>query len=429
MDTSLILLLLGVTGAFCMLFSLGANDVANSIGVAIGSKALTSRAAIVLAALCNLLGATLGGAHVTKTLSHSVSPALSNSLNSTVAALGFLCALFASSMTIFLGTLLALPLSSTHAVVGGVAGAGVVVGGGVKGVAWGKFGEIGMAWVLSPVLGGLLGGVIRWGAYRAGKGGRFGKVARGVLCGLGLGVAGGVLVGCVENAMTGRVLAGYVVSGALMLGGFVVGGRWWRREYVENEEGRFLSVTEDETNMESGEFWRWMLIMTVCSVAFAHGSNDVANGVGPFVAILRHYLGKDVGKWLMIGVLGCGGVGIALGLSVMGWRVVQTIGGTGEQGLTGIEWSFERAFAAESAAAGCVMGASLVGLPVSTSHVVVGAVVGVGLSDVLMAEKGEADGVRWRVLTKVLIGGLLTPIISGALSAALVLLTTRFMAE
>ncbi|KAI0556925.1 Phosphate transporter [Gracilaria domingensis] len=162
---------------------------------------------------------------------------------------------------------------------------------------------------------------------------------------------------------------------------------------------------------ENSWYFGGLLVTTVPALSFAHGSNDVSNGVGPFVMILRYYLlrtseGKvdTIAHGLLLGVLCTGGVAIALGLSIFGARVIATIGGSGEKSLSSKPWTFARAFPAQFAAACSVLVASSFGLPVSTSHAVVGAVVGVQIA--------SASHVNWTTLTNILIGAGLTPILA-----------------
>lgn len=417
MELPVVLLLLSSFSSLFLLFFLGANDVANSIALPLNASALTAPQAIGLAAICNILGATLGGAHVTSTLSHSVSPVLASDFLAPTTALAFLCATLSAAITILLGTYLALPLSSTHAIVGGVAGAALLLSP-VDGIRWPVMFTIFAAWILSPILGAMFGAVFVYLVNLIERGGSYTRFILAAFCSSCVAVVGGSVGG---GALKAIGIAGWGIPIGLLFAfvGALVGWIWTR-------DATYTQPVDLEENEETpaSRTWCWLLRLTVVGVAFAHGSNDVANGVGPFVAVLRYYLRKEnVGNLHMLGALCVGGGAIAFGLATFGGRVVKTVGGNEEGGLSGRVWSFGRGFAAEFAAMVCVLVASRCGWPVSTSHVVVGAVVGVGMMGGAGEEVQEKEGVRWDVLTRVLIGGGLTPILSGVGSAAMLAAT------
>ncbi|CAN8074943.1 unnamed protein product [Agarophyton chilense] len=434
----------GAFGAFGMLFVLGANDVANSVGVPIGSGALSTRTAIMLAATCNILGASLAGSRVAHTLSKGVSPSLAEDPSSYEAAMAFLCVLLSAMTIIFIGTVLALPLSSTHAVVGAVAGAAVLLNG-PGSLHWQKLYQIATAWIVSPLLGCVLGFFLLHLTSLALRGKRFNYVVAPSLAGLTAAAVAGVLTDSLvqisgsEHPSRCNFFTGLTMAFALgFVGGWlVVNGEYEKLASESLPEHSAKLFAEDQTDgsdeepeeadtnygmarllrpkkialTENSWYFGALLVTTVPALSFAHGSNDVSNGVGPFIMILRYYLitvsdGKidTVQRSVLLGVLCTGGVAIALGLSIFGARVIATIGGSGEKSLSSKPWTFARAFPAQFAAACSVLMASSFGLPVSTSHAVVGAVVGVQLA--------SASHVNWQTLTNILVGAGLTPILA-----------------
>ncbi|PXF44028.1 Inorganic phosphate transporter 2-1, chloroplastic [Gracilariopsis chorda] len=434
-DDPFVLLCAGAVGGFGMLFVLGANDVANSIGVPIGCGALTPRAAIFLAALCNILGASLAGSRVSHTLSKGVSPKLAEDASSHEAALAFLAVLLSAMFIIFIGTVLALPLSSTHAVVGAVAGAAVMLHG-ASALHMEKLWQIASAWLVSPLVGAVFAFVLRIITNVALSNKQTSHIVAPILSGLTTAAVGGVLTDSLAQVLGFEIprlcdiWSGLAIAFAV---GFVIGFVAVRSEYEYREnnslaknhpsdsEAGYGSTTSndaapvvtsaDSPLTESSSLFGALLVCTVPALSFAHGSNDVSNGVGPFVAILRYYVITESGDknavvphTLLLAVLATGGVAIAMGLTIFGERVIATIGGSGEKSLSSQPWTFAKAFPAQFAAAASVLMASSFGLPVSTSHAVVGSVVGVRI--------GSANGVNWATLSNILIGAALTPVLA-----------------
>ncbi len=294
---------------FYMAWNIGANDVANAMGTSVGSRALTLKKAVLIAAVLEFSGAFFAGSSVSETLQHGIiAPAIFEG-NLEIFALGMMGSLFATGALLHIASYFGLPISTTHAVVGAVIGFGSVVGG-VEAIHWTQVGWISAAWVISPILSGFIAHLF----FR----------------------------------LTQRVVS-------------------WIKVPVASEG--------ISTPSPFHQFFISLQIGTACMVAFAHGANDVANAIGPVAAILNvlktHSLHakSEIPSWL----LALGGCGIVLGLATWGWRVIETVG----KKITKL--SPMHGFCAEFGAAITILAASKFGLPISTTHALVGAVFGVGL--------------------------------------------------
>ncbi len=357
--------------ALYMAWAIGANDVANAMGTSVGSGALTIRWAILVAALFEFSGAFLAGGHVTETVRKGMLDL--DLLTHDQLVWGMLAAL-ASAATLLLGaTRMGLPVSTTHAIVGAIVGFGAVSIG-PEAVRWGKIGQIVASWLTSP----LIAGVIAYGTFQLTRSlvldherpiERLRKIGPFlffyVFFILGLVTLFKGLKNSLDFdlplALLGSALLGLVGAG---LGAFVlrrVGG-------VDGQPGRRFSQVE--------RVFVVLQILTACAVAFAHGSNDVANAIGPLAAVVGAVGGAamDSESAVQPWMLAIGGLGIVVGLATWGHRVMETVG----KRIT--ELTPSRGFAAELAAATTIVIASRMGIPVSTTHTLVGAVLGVGLA-------------------------------------------------
>ena len=358
--------------ALYMAWAIGANDVANAMGTSVGSGALTIRHAIVVAALLEFLGAFLAGGHVTDTVRKGMIDMDMVSQDQLIC--GMLAAL-ASAATLLMGaTWLGLPVSTTHSIVGAIVGFGAV-GIGMDVVNWPKVGQIVVSWLSSP----LLAGVIAFGIFQftrkmiLDRSKPLEQVRKlgpyfffFVFFVIGLvtlfkGLKNLNLDLNLPEALLGSALLGLLGAG---LGAFFI-SRVGTQE--SDSKHRFDQVERVFVVLQ---------ILTACAVAFAHGSNDVANSIGPLAAITSAVSGNElatkapVAPWM----LAIGGVGIVVGLATWGYRVMETVG----KRIT--ELTPSRGFAAELAAATTIVLASRLGIPVSTTHTLVGAVLGVGLA-------------------------------------------------
>ena len=375
----LLLTLACIFGLF-MAWGIGANDVANAMGTSVGARALTLKQAILVAAIFEFLGAYLAGGEVTSTIRKGIVDPVLLGDRPELLVYGMLASLLAAATWLAVASVRGWPVSTTHSIVGAIVGF-AAVGISVDAVAWGKVGAIAASWVVSPLLSGtiafLLFMSVKWLILdhedtfaRARKfvpmymwmvGFMISMVT--LLKGLKhIGVEVDFGMGSkFANAMVLSVFAGAAVS--------LLGAVFLRR--IHTTGGDINSTANVE------RVFGILMIFTACAMAFAHGSNDVANAVGPLAAVVSTVEsgGEIVAKsGLPWWVLGIGAIGIVVGLATYGWRVIQTIG----RKIT--ELTPSRGFAAELAAATTVVLASATGLPISTTHTLVGAVLGVGLA-------------------------------------------------
>ena len=358
--------------ALYMAWAIGANDVATAMGTSVGSGARTVWGAILVAAIFEFAGAFFAGGHVTDTVRKGM---LDISLIGRDQLIyGMLGSLAAAGTLLVVATRFGLPVSTTHAIVGAIVGFGVVSIG-PEVVNWGKIGQIVLSWLTSP----LLAGVIAFGIFQFTRA----KVLDTKDPVVQIRKLGPVffflvffIIGLVTlfkglkplkldlnltQALIGSTLLGFVGSG---LGIFFI-----RRVQLgpEDPKHRFSRVEKIFVVLQ---------ILTACAIAFAHGSNDVANAIGPLAAISSAISGADLGGKASVSpwMLAIGGIGIIFGLATWGYRVMETVG----KRIT--ELTPSRGFAAQLAAATTIVVASRMGIPISTTHTLVGAVLGVGLA-------------------------------------------------
>jgi PiT family inorganic phosphate transporter len=369
----LILAFAAILGLY-MAANIGANDLANAMGTSVGSGALTMRQAVLAAMVFDVAGAVLAGGHVTNTIRKGmIDPSLLAGSPDEL-LLGMFAALLAAGVWVQVATHLGLPVSTTHSIVGAVVGFGVLAVG-FGAVSWGKVGAVALSWVISPVAGGVIGGAIYYlimkkivstdYPYKAAQ-----KYAPWLLsvvfCVIILSVIFKGLKNLHLNLGIGKALL-IALPLALALGfvGKVILSR------LGHEGCRWIRGNEEE-KVEC--VFGYLQIMTACYVAFAHGANDVANAVGPLAAIYAVVKTKTVAMQVEVPIwmLAFGGASVSAGLLVFGGRVMQTIG----KKIT--EITPVRGFSAEFGAATTILVCSRLGLPISTTHVLVGSVVGVG---------------------------------------------------
>ena len=370
------LLVLAIIFGVFMTWGIGANDVANALGTSVGSGAITVRTAIIVAAIFEFAGAALAGGSVTKTIRKGIIDPSAIADRPELLVFGMLAALLAAGCWLALASFRGWPVSTTHSIVGAIVGF-AVAGIGVDAVAWGKIGQIVASWVVSPVLGGMVAFAlmmsIRKLILQAEK--PFESAIRWAPVYL-------FLVGFVISLVTifkglkhlNIDLNGYESAAVAALIGIVtalIGKRAIRRVTVHE--------TMDQTaHLASVErVFAPMIVFTACAMAFAHGSNDVANGVGPLAAVYGLIQsGGEVTQELEmpLWILALGGAGIVLGLVTYGYRVMRTIGSK----ITALTPT--SGFCATVAAALTVVIASRTAMPVSTTHIAVGAVMGVGMA-------------------------------------------------
>ena len=363
---ALLMVIAAVIGGY-MALTIGANDVANNVGPAVGARALTMSGALIIAAIFECAGALLAGGNVVKTISRDIiDPALVPS--SEVFVWIMMSALLASALWVHLATFLGAPVSTTHAIVGGVLGAGIAAVG-VGPVDWFVVSSIVLSWLTSPLIGDIVAALflafIKVNLiYQDDK---LAAARRWVplLIALLAGIFSAYLVvkGLNHVWRPGLPVVGGI--GLLVFALSYAAAKPWVRRQSEGMENR---------NQSLRKLFHLPLICGAALLSFAHGSNDVANAVGPLAAILHSAesgsLANEVGVplWVML----IGAAGISLGLFLFGPRIVRIVGGE----IT--KMNPMRAFCVALSAALTVLVASQLGLPVSTTHIAVGAVFGVG---------------------------------------------------
>jgi PiT family inorganic phosphate transporter len=368
---------LGLAAAFglFMAWGIGANDVANAMATSVGSKALTIKQAILVAAVFEFAGAFLAGGQVTSTIRKGIIDASSVENNPELLIFGMLAALLAAAVWLLIASRKGWPVSTTHSIVGAIVGF-AAVGIGVDSVHWAKVWTIAASWVVSPMLSGVLAFLIFMSVQKLILGTDDPlKNARkyvpvyifivGFILALVTLLKGLKHIGLDLSTNESCLVA--IGAGRLTM---VIGILAIKRIKIyisEDAEFRFANVEK---------IFGVLMIFTACGMAFAHGSNDVANAVGPVAAIVSIVKTGAVAQQsaLATWILLLGAVGIVLGLATYGWRVIRTVG----KNIT--ELTPSRGFAAELAAATTVVIASGTGIPISTTHTLVGAVLGVGIA-------------------------------------------------
>ncbi|HEC76985.1 MAG TPA: inorganic phosphate transporter [Thermoplasmatales archaeon] len=384
---ALLLIIIAIFAGLYMAWNIGANDVANSMSTAVGAKAITLRQALLIASVLNFLGAVLVGKHVTDTIQKGILNIYSSggelALPEHSIMLGFLGALLSAGIFVTLATWKELPVSTTHAVIGGVIGFGLVQGG-IELVKWKTVGMVATSWILSPLVGGIIAftmfKIIAYFVLATKEPVKSAKKAGPVFIGLTIFI---IFLSIFMKTRMGDLL-GYDLKTYIFLSflaGFVasVAGIF----ILKKTKGRGYDIVEG--------LFRRLQIMTSCYVAFSHGANDVANAVAPVGIVLALAWGKIDTVYL----LALGGVGIAVGITTWGYKVIRTVGGK----ITAL--TNTRGFAIDFSAATVVLVASKLGMPISTTHTVVGAVIGVGLARGL-------DAVDLSVIKRIIYSWLLT---------------------
>ncbi len=437
MDYSTILLIIALISGFYMAWSIGANDVANAMGTSVGSGALTVKRAVMIAALLEFAGAFFVGSHVSQTIRKGIiSPQMFTGHEMDL-VFGMIGALLAAAIWLQIASYYGWPVSTTHSIVGAVLGFGVVYGG-MHAADWGKVGSIVASWVVSPLLAGtiaytifsLLRNLIYKNAHpiRAAK-----KITPFIVFlvfmvltlamvfkglknlhlnldfadAFGVSLVVGLIASLISMALLKRInveeieeesrnknpnqptsVAKRVDKALNHLNKALKKVRddsaqarlqAIREELVSFEQDMNLQTTIEKDSREYKAVERifvFLQILSAAFVAFAHGANDVANAVGPLAAVISILQTGTVAmkSAVPVWVLGLGGVGIIIGLATWGWRVMLTIG----KKIT--ELTPTRGFSAEFATAMTLVLASKLGLPVSTTHTLVGGVLGVGFA-------------------------------------------------
>lgn len=433
LSENILLLALLLLAGFYMAWSIGANDVANAMGTSVGSGALSLKTAVIIAAVLEFSGAFFFGSHVSETIQTGIIDSNSFSYEPRILVYGMLASLLAAGAWLQTASYFGWPVSTTHCIVGAIVGFGIVVGG-LQAIQWENVFFIISSWVISPLLGGiisyLLFNLLRRQIFYTHNPIESAKRLTPVIVFITVTVFSLILAfkGLpsfdLKFTFFGALIFSLILGGAgglitfLMLRSITAPERYRspsannaeavvslekakkhllraKETLLGNEMQYHLAVLLDELNNVSTDvkktaevevhkseyatvekIFGYLQVMTACLMAFAHGANDVANAIGPLsegVQVLMNnavYTSTTPPLW----ALALGGLGIVVGLATWGWRVIETIG----KKIT--ELTPTRGFAAEFGAATTVVLASRLGLPVSTTHTLVGSVVGVGLA-------------------------------------------------
>ncbi len=433
METEVILKFLVLIVGFYMAWNIGANDVSNAMGTSVGSGALTLKRAVFVAAILEFSGAFFVGANVSETVQRGLIDTNMFLTEPIILILGMCAALLGTSVWLQIASYFGWPVSTTHAIVGAILGFGALVGG-IDAIQWGEVGSIALSWIISPVISAIISylifsilqrnilfamnpteatkkflpllvfivfttftlSLIFNGLQNLNMNVTFAG-ALGISIAIGIAASGisflfvrRIPLPAVDNRPPSRYLPQTVISlekaikhlQRVQVASYdethdKVGHVLDEVRALSNKVRQETSFSERASEYRSVErMFVYLQILSACFVAFAHGANDVANAIGPVAAVLdviKNGMISDVAivpPWL----LAFGGVGIVVGLATWGWRVIETIG----KKIT--ELTPTRGFCAEFGAATTILIASKLGFPISTTHCLVGAVLGVGLA-------------------------------------------------
>lgn len=376
----MLLIMLAAVVGFFMAWGIGANDVANAMGTSVGSKALTIKQAIIIAMIFEFAGAYLAGGEVTSTIRKGIIESAPFVPIPEYLVLGMISALFAAAIWLAVASYLGWPVSTTHSIIGAIVGF-AAFGVGMEAVHWDEVARIVGSWVVTPALSGLIAYLIFMSAQKlifdtenplknAQKYVPIYMFFAGFIMslvtikkGLKHVVSSGDITISAFDAYLYAAIVGVIIA--------IVGKYFINRINIDLEADKEMQFNNVE------KIFAVLMVITACCMAFAHGSNDVANAIGPLAAVVSivqsegEISSKAALAWW---ILPLGAFGIVMGLALFGHRVIATIG----KGITHLTPS--RGFAAELAAASTVIIASGTGLPISTTQTLVGAVLGVGLA-------------------------------------------------
>lgn len=396
MEAELIYIGLAVVFGTFMAWGIGANDVANAMATSVGSKALTIKQAILVAAVFEFLGALLAGGAVTSTIRKNIVDVELFSGTPELLVYGMLASLLAAGTWLLIASKNGWPVSTTHSIVGAIVGF-AAVGIGIDAVQWGAVATIVMSWVVSPMMAGLIAFLI----YRSvqhlilSRDDPLAYAKRYVPIYIFFAAFTITLVTILKGlkhvgldlSLANSYLLAVVIAVVIaLIGKFAI-----QRIQLDpklNKKHHFHTVER---------VFAVLMVITACSMAFAHGSNDVANAIGPLAAVISIAQSGIVGAKaaVPVWVLVLGGAGIVIGLVTFGIHVIATVG----RKITQLTPS--RGFAAELAAATTIVIASGTGIPISTTHTLVGAVLGVGLARGI-------DAIDLRVVRKIFMSWIVT---------------------
>ncbi|HET6724813.1 MAG TPA: anion permease [Gammaproteobacteria bacterium] len=375
MDHAVLYLTLTAIFGLFMAWGIGANDVANAMATSIGSKAITIRQALLIAAIFEFGGAVLAGGAVTSTIRKGIVDVSLFANDPTLLIYGMLASLLAAGLWLLIASRCGWPVSTTHSIVGAIVGF-AAVGIGVDSVKWPSVAVIVLGWVLSPVVAGVVSYLIfssvqkfileRRDPFAAAR-----RLVPAYMFLAGFTISAVTLIeGFAHIGLPLTMMQSYTLAVAIGLAIAGLGAFFIRRIKIDPDSSRELHFGTIE------RLFGVLQVVTACSMAFAHGSNDVANAVGPIAAVVSTVANGVVGQssQMSLWVLILGGAGIVVGLATFGRKVIATVG----SGITALTPS--RGFSAELAAATTIVVGSGIGMPVSTTQTLVGAILGVGLA-------------------------------------------------
>lgn len=427
-ETILIAVIL-ISGLY-MAWNIGANDVANAMGTSVGSGALLLKQAVIIAAIFEFSGAFFFGSHVSDTIQTGIIDSNFFSKDPLILVYGMLAALLASGVWLQIASYYGWPVSATHSIVGAIVGFGAAVGG-WQAIYWGNVGFIVSSWIISPLLGGIISYAIftllRNKIFYTSNPIESTKKLTPILVFLVISslsfilifnglqnlnlnfiqasiisISLGILASIISYFLVRRIQPPTRSESHMIYGSEIITALDKAKKHLEKvrsacfgEMRYHVSVLVDEVEylsqvakkpeiveVSKSEYavvekvFSYLQIITACMMAFAHGANDVANAIGPLSASITILTTRTIiaNTTVPLWALALGGLGIVAGLATWGWRVIETIG----KKIT--ELTPTRGFAAEFGAATTVALASRFGLPISTTHTLVGAVIGVGLA-------------------------------------------------
>ncbi|MFL2487644.1 MAG: inorganic phosphate transporter [SAR86 cluster bacterium] len=354
---------------FFTAYGVGANDVANAMGTSVGSKVLTIKQAVLVAAVFEFLGAFLAGGGVTQTIRKGViDPALFEG-NLEIFIYGMISALFAAGTWLLISSLRGWPVSTTHTIVGAIVGFGIYALG-YEAINWSVVGNIGLSWITSPLSSAVVAGFFYYicKEFIIDKQSKFkGLIIRLYIFLAGFAISLITVTKGLKNIFKQQELfvtfQDSIIISALsaLLFTFIF---------------YYFSKAKLKNSVDPEAQFAYLMIFTSCAVAFAHGSNDVANAIGPLAAINQatsQLLNQPYTLETPLWILFLGAIGIVVGLATLGYRVMKTIG----ENI--VKLTPSKGFSAQLAAALTVVIASQLDMPVSTTHTLVGAVIGIGL--------------------------------------------------
>lgn len=370
MEASFILVAAVLIGLYSAI-NIGANDVANAMATSVASGALTIKRAVVVAGVCDVLGAVLVGSHVANTIRKGLIDPLQFSDRQTLFLFGMLAAVLGSALWVNIATYFKLPVSTTHSIIGGVVGFGLVSVG-IAGIKWKVVLFVVLSWIISPVFGGIIAFTIfsiikkfilssKEPIAQTRKIGPFFAGMVGFILSLAV-----TFKGLKHLHLDLPIIEALLISLCVGAGGFLFGSFLLRR-YKERDTDPYYQVEKMANPLQ---------VLSASFQAFSHGANDVANAIGPVAAIVAVVQTQKVEMqvaiplWLLL----IGGIGLAFGVYTWGYRVMETVG----KKITSITPT--RGFSAEFGTATTVLLCSRLGMPVSTTHVAVGNIIGVGLA-------------------------------------------------